>query len=180
MEKLVEHYKFAWKVDPSIYIYDKGPFNKISPNFRVLEFSPIQGSHEWIYSTLNMSNYKIPNPIELHIHSAKKDPTIIELLTCITYYHQNTRNINLNDTINFGRPWQEKSQCSFGLISLPYLDGPSLENFLSDSVQVKCYWLIPITETEKRFALNNSINALEEKFENSGFNYLDPYRFSVV
>src|SRR6202012_2784439 len=103
------------------------------------------------------------------------------LVTTLAYYHRNTARINLNHTVNFGKPWQGSSSCKFGYISLPYLDGPDLENLLLSSTDttIKFYWLIPITKEEKDFSIQNGSDSLEEKFDN-GFNYVNPLRNSVV
>ncbi len=74
----------------------------------------------------------------------------------------------------------EGSDLGYGLISLPYLDGPGLENLETADGTVKFYWLIPITKAERDFATLNGLNALEELFEKSSFNYLDPRRKSVA
>jgi hypothetical protein len=53
-------------------------------------------------------------PIELHIFSSIKDESIIELFTSVAFYHRNTSMLGLNHTINFGRPWQNRSDCDHG------------------------------------------------------------------
>jgi hypothetical protein len=44
---------------------------------------------------------------------------------------------------------------------------------------VKFEWLIPITEAELDFKREHGMEALEERMEEVGFNYLDPHRPSV-
>lgn len=41
-------------------------------------------------------------------------------------------------------------------------------------------WLIPITLAELRFKKEHGVSALEQRFEEAQFNYLDPLRDSVV
>jgi len=87
----------------------------------------------------------------------------------------------LRHTVNFGMPWQNSSQCSFGLISLPYLDGPELENFkIKKNKVLKFYWLIPITQKEVEYKMQNGVEALEAKLEENAFNYTNTKRISVV
>ena len=122
-------------------------------------------------------------PIELHLFSPKKDGSLIELLTTVAYYHKNTRRLNLWHTVNFGRGWQDKSACEYGLISLPYLDGPTLEDLYLASPEEKIfkfYWLIPVTKQEVDYKKKYGIEALEQLFELQSFNYLDSNRKSVV
>ena len=103
------------------------------------------------------------------------------MLTTISYYHKNESRLDLNHTINFGRPWREKSICEYGFISLPYLDGPELENgSVSNLKTMKFYWLIPITKGEMEFKKKCGYHALEEEFERESFNYLDVNRDSLV
>jgi hypothetical protein len=178
-EHVIKHYESIWNAEANYYLFDKGPIQKMSSNFRILEFEPTTGRDMWTYATSGMSASNELNPIELHIFSFKRDASIIELLTAVAYYHKNTSRIGLNNFVNFGRPWQNQSICEFGFISLPYLDGPDLESMDFNGREIKFYWLIPVTLREKDFAIKNGIEALEEKFE-SGLDYLDPLRNSMV
>jgi hypothetical protein len=179
---ILEHYEIAWNRLPNFYLFDKGPIDKLPFNFRVLEFKPDSKREMWTYSTCCMSQVDDVNPIELHIFSAKQDTSIVELLTVVAYYHNNTKKLALNDVLNFGRPWQSSSSCEFGFISLPYLDGPGLENFNINGLNkpVKFFWLIPITSEEFEYRIKYGSNALEEAFEEKGLDYLDCNRKSMV
>jgi len=81
--------------------------------------------------------------------------------------------------VNFGKSWIEDSPCQHGLISLPYLDGPSLENLQLDGAFVRFLWIVPITGEELEFKKASGLEALESRFEKAEFNYLNPYRPSV-
>jgi hypothetical protein len=72
------------------------------------------------------------------------------------------------------------SRSEYGLVSLPYLDGPSLENLKTDSKELKFYWLIPVTYSEVEFKKQNGLEALEELFDRIGFDYLNPDRNAVA
>jgi hypothetical protein len=181
-ENIIQHYKDFWKAeDPSIFMFDKGPFDKLPHNFRVLEFQPRQNRTMWTYATCCMSQENDLEPMEIHIFSWDQDRSVIELLTALAYYHINTRRIGLSHTVNFGRPWKENSTCTYGLISLPYLDGPAFENYYlpRDDKLVKFFWLIPVTEDEVLYKRQFGVELLERKF-GKGFNYIDPLRKSVV
>jgi hypothetical protein len=106
----------------------------------------------------------------------------VELLTAVAHYHRTGRLLDLGHTVNFGRPWLDGSACEFGIISLPYLDGPKIEQLhLTDgSSVVNCLWLIPITEAERDYKRSDGIASLESRFEESRFDYLDPLRPSVI
>ncbi|MEJ1241852.1 suppressor of fused domain protein [Chryseolinea sp. T2] len=160
----------------------KGPIGKTSLDFCVLEFPPTSDRNMWTYATCCMSSISDITPLEVHMFSSIQDQSIVELLTVVASYHQNDSQLDIYHTVNFGRPWQGKSKCHYGLISLPYLDGPNLEDLIfSDSLKrVKFYWLIPITKDEMEFKKGFGIESLEEKFEESEFNYLDANRPGVV
>jgi hypothetical protein len=83
----------------------------------------------WTYATSGMSRPGDATPLELHLFSPERSEQLVELLMAIAHYHRTGSTLGLGASVNFGRPWLSGSDCSFGLISLPYLDGPALENF---------------------------------------------------
>jgi hypothetical protein len=179
---IIEHYETNWKIKPRIYLWDKGPIDKMSNVFRILEFEPTATRPMWSYATCCMSHEADVNPIELHLFSKKKDEALIELLTAVSYYHRVTSTLRLWDTVNFGKPWQDVSLCQNGLISLPYVDGPNLENLENNSNYriTKFYWLIPITKKELDYKKDYGIEKLEIAFETEQFDFLDSGRKSVI
>jgi hypothetical protein len=181
-EKIINHYSSIWKNNSNLYLWDKGPFEKLPFNFRVLEFAPTDNRNMWTYATCCMSQPEDKRPIEVHIFSAKKDTGIIELLTAVAYYHRNTSLLNLNHTVNFGRPWQDTSLCEYGFISLPYLDGPELENLTVSElkIEVKFYWLIPLMKKEIDYKSKFGVEALEERFDSGSLDYINTNRSSLV
>jgi hypothetical protein len=162
-EKIIEHYCENWDIEPNVLTWNKGPIETLNDTFKILEFPPCKNRDMWTYATVAMSNLDDVLPIEVHIFSSKQDRTIVELLYAIAYYHQKTKEIKLNDTVFFGRSWQDDSLCKHGLISLPYLDGPNLELMIYEkSKQIKFYWLIPLTYDEVQYKNQYNIDALEE------------------
>jgi hypothetical protein len=120
------------------------------------------------------------NLIELFIFSPQQNDSIVELLTVAASYHINNTPLNIHHTFNIGRPWLNKSICEYCFISLPYLDGESLEVFQFQDKKIHCYWLIPITEAEKNYKIEFGCEGLEQLFENNGLDYLNPARKSLV
>jgi hypothetical protein len=88
--------------------------------------------------------------------------------------------LDLNHTVNFGRPWLPESDCDHGLISLPYLDGPAVEILKEGEMIIRCLWLIPVTNEEVEYKKRLGIESLEARFEESSFDYAYPARVSVV
>jgi Suppressor of fused protein (SUFU) len=173
------HYASVWQETPVVHRFNRGPVNELPADFRVLEFAPSKRSF-WIYATCGMSRPSDENLVELHLFSQVQCESHVELLTIVAHYHRTGRMLDLAHIVNFGRPWMNASQCEYGLISLPYLDGPALETLWTPAAIVKFYWLLPITQQEKEFATLNGLDALEELFERVSFDYLDPHRSSVV
>ena len=120
--------------------------------------------------------------LELHLFSPEQCDAHVELLTVVAHYHRTGQHLGLNHTVNFGRPWMKESECTYGLISLPYLDGPSLEEFhsASSASMIRFLWLIPITKAEREYKVAFGVEALERKFEESNFDYVDALRPSIV
>ena len=175
-QQVIEHYSSIWNNVPVVKYFGKGPIEKLPSGFCILEFPPTQNQNMWTYATCCMSKMDDVQPIELHMYSPKQSPEPLELLTAITDYHVIGKKLNLNHTVNFGKD----PICTYGLISLPYLDGVKLENLQVEDKVAKFYWLIPITEKERDFKIKNGIEALEKKFEATQFNYADNHRKSVV
>ena len=174
------HYIRAWSNEPIERRWREGPVDDLPPGFSVLEFSPSKSRRAWTYATCCMSQPEDSNAIELHLLSPQQSDMHIELLTAVCHFHRTGSRLGLEHTINFGRPWLNGSRCTYGLVSLPYLDGPSLEDFRYEDNIARCLWLIPITQQERDFKVANSMEALEQRLEHAKFDYLDIARPSVV
>lgn len=180
-KQIIQHYASVWGDGFKMQTWAKGPASDLGEDFCILEFAPTKSRKMWTYATCCMSNRKNETQIEMHLFSSTKDESLVELLTAIAHYHNFGKQLGLWHTVNFGRPWKNGSNCCYGLISLPYLDGPDLETLNSKEFKpVKFYWLIPVTENEVDFKKRYGIERLEESFEGNNFNYLDPLRKSVV
>jgi len=136
---------------------------------RVFEYAPSEKTFCWVYATCGMTPRGEAALLELFLMSPCQAEEHVELLTAIAHYHQTGAPLDLGHTVNFGRPWLKDSQCSFGLISLPYPFGPKLENARAAGTDVRVLWL-----------LTAGLAALEELFEKQQFNHLDSMRSSVV
>lgn len=180
--QLRAHYINQWKSDPVPCRHDRGPIHELPTGFHILEFPPGSQRSMWTYATSGMSLPHEEVPIELHLHSPLADSAHVELLTVVAHYHRTGTRLNLWHTVYFGRPWMPGSHCTYGFVSLPYLDGPPLESFTVSNPggTVKCFWLIPITESERNLKNELGVEALESRFEATQFKYLDPIRRSVV
>ncbi|OWP62152.1 hypothetical protein CDA63_15575 [Hymenobacter amundsenii] len=162
-------------------IWSKGPVGKLHPYFYVIEFAPSEAHETWRYCTVGMS---LDQPkyaaIELFVLSPYQDESIAELLVACASFHRNDAILDLNHTVNIGRPWLSDSICDHAFVSLPYLHGEALELLYLGDDLTHYYWLIPITEAERDFKINHGTEALEQLFEDEGLDYLNPMRNSLV
>lgn len=172
---LLQHYRYFLGDDFTICDCDYDNIRLIDPDFTVLCFPP-DDLPMWRYITLGMSSVDSPSPIELYIVTHEANDFIPQLLTWIAYYHKKASSFDLGNTINFGTPWFEGSNCDMGLISLPYIDGVDFK----ECGDVDCLWLIPITEDEASFKEEFGIDLLEKKFGYAKLNFLDYFRSSVL
>jgi hypothetical protein len=178
-ENIKKHYTEFWG-EFTEHRFDKGPVSELPIEFCILKFPPHGKRNMWTYATCGMSGKLGMNAIEIHMFSSAEYDFLVELLTVIAHYHVTEGNLDLGHTINFGCPWCKGSGLEYGLISLPYLDGPVFENLQAELKNIRFLWLIPITISEKNYKKQNGLEALEQKFDESYFNYLDPYRESVI
>lgn len=186
-DRIITHYESVWGNKSIQKNWEKGPVENLYKDFCVLEFPPTHDRNMWTYATCCLSKIEDNSPIELHIFASEKTDELVELLTVIAHYHQLDKKLDLGHTVNFGKPWMDSSHCTYGLVSLPYLDGPDIENLeyksnklFSPKKLIKFYWLIPITGEELEYKKKFGLEELEEKFDTTSFNYLDPKRASVV
>lgn len=179
-QEIVNHYEQCWRKKAILKYFDKGPRQELPKDFSIAIFEPDSKRQMWTYATCGMSCGLLCGFLELHLFSPIESNLHIELLTTIAHYHQTGQALDLGHTVNFGRPWLNDSLCEYGLISLPYLDGPSLENLKKGNMTIRCLWLIPITKSEVEFKKQYGLDLLEEQFEKTQFNYLDINRRSVV
>jgi hypothetical protein len=179
-ENVREHYLDCWQAKMQEVGFNKGPISDLPNQFQVLLFEPSPKRKMWTYATQCMSQPEDEEHLEVHMFSSDRNDGIAELLAATAHYHRTGSRLGLGHTVNFGRPWLPDSICDHGLISLPYLDGPTLEYLTDSGIQIRFLWLIPVTKEEVEFSRTNGLEALESRFQKLRFNYLDPKRPSVV
>jgi hypothetical protein len=177
------HYERLWGTHYSVQRLTGGPIQELGPDFRVIELPPHSSQSLWTYATVGMS--LVPEAcegygLELHLLAPAPAPAQVELLTVIAHYHITDEPLGWGHTVSFGRPWLPDSSCSYGLILLPYLDGPELAWMGEPRQSTRFLWLIPITEAERNYVGAHGVEALEIQFEAAQFDYLNPFRDSVV
>jgi hypothetical protein len=177
---LKRHYIENWGTEPIERRWKLGPVKDLGTDFRVLKFSPNENRKVWTFATLGMSSPTTVPTVEIYLLSTVPDDTQVEILTAIAHYHRTGARLDGGHTVNFGRPWVPGSACEYGLLSVPYLDGPKLEHLQTTAFSVRVLWLIPMTRAERDFKKQNGLEQLEERWESAQFDYSDPYRPSVI
>lgn len=169
-----EKNEFSWVSDQ---------LNRIPPGFFVCQIRPDRQDNMWLYLTVGLSQTHTKNNehIEFFILSPKEDSIHIETLTMLASFHADPNyGVYLGKVINIGRPWLEKSICTYFLTSLPYPFGPDFEWIKMGEGNIRILWLLPITPNEAQFVQLHGQDRLEKKFEELEINFLDPDRPSVV
>jgi len=181
---LARHYERVWRQAGVARHWTQGPVLDLPDCFSVLEFKPSPARQMWTYATCGMSAHVDTCALELHLFSPEKNDRLIELLTAVAHFHCTGARLGLGHTVNFGQPWLPRSRCSYGLVSLPYLDGPDLEVVPQEPGghpgPIHCLWLIPVTAREVRFKKKQGLEALEALFDRARVDYADPHRADVL
>jgi hypothetical protein len=86
----------------------------------------------------------------------------------------------LGKVVDIGRPWLDESPMQHLIVSLPYPFGPKLEHFSTQSAHLRLLWLMPVWRQEAEFARDRGAEALQQRLEAAGVNYLDHLRDAVV
>lgn len=180
-DELRRHYESFYGVAGKKLTWDKGPTNKLHPDFYVLEFGPSERHQMWTYVTVGMSLDRDDNNlVELITYSKNLDKSRVELLTLNASFHRNSEPLNLHHTVVVGQLTDFDTMCDHGFISLPYIEGEELEIINLNGREIHCYWFIPITEKERDYKIEFGCDALEDLFEEKQFDYLDKQRRSLV
>ena len=103
----------------------------------------------------------------------------VELLAMVVYFH-GVQALSVGDIVSVGEPWLPGSTCGHLLVSNPYLLADELWKLPLPGRTVHFRWVIPITATERAYATERGLDALEQRFEEAGLEYWDPHRASVV
>jgi len=161
------------------HIWALGPALDELPELRVVEFAPGPKTNLWVYATIGTWKVRKDPQLEFIIAAPESDQRHVELLFMAAWYHGHQR-LGIGHTLPIGEPWLHGSNCEFFLVTIPYPFGPELEvcNFPDRHVHV--LWLLPITETERKFKIQEGLEALEQRFDECGLQYWVPDRASVV
>jgi len=171
------HYEANWRSPSKRLRQTEGPVDDLPDCFEVLAIQ--RPDRIWAYATKCMSTPEDEHGLELHLLTRSRfawETELVETLAFVAHYHRTGRRLGLHHSVNIGRPIVPRSRCTHAYLSLPYLDGPSLEWM----GKTRFLWLVPITQEELDLKKKNGVEALESKFEEVQFDYADFFRQSVV
>jgi len=196
-----QHYQQFFGIEPKVHKWLDDTLKELPSDFRIFEFEPREPRNVWTYATCCMWQKSDMSPavpqgrhqnelIELHLFSKERSTyksgpgNHVELLQYLAHYHRTNERIALSHCIPFERPWIDESECTYGLITYPYLDGPKLEMMELEDVFVQSLWVVPITQQEFDFQAEIGTFELEKMFfevAHERVDYLDtPRRKSFV
>lgn len=163
-----------------------GPIEDRVPGFRIFRIAPGPRANCWTYVTSGCwaAAQHDGHGLEFALMAPSDDHDVVhrESLTMNAYYHAGPESQRLDHghTVPIGRPWLPGSPCDHWLISLPYPFGPDFELCTSQNGHARLLWLLPITAAERDFKAGAGLDALEDRFEHAGLDFLDPGRASLV
>jgi hypothetical protein len=160
-------------------IWTLGPALDELPELRVIEFAPGPKTNLWIYVTIGAWKSRKDPQLEFSIAAPEQDLRHVELLFMAAWYHKHHR-LGVGHTLPIGEPWLRGSNCEFFLVSTPYPFGPEFEVCNLSDGHIHFLWLLPITEAERKFKMNEGLEAIEQRFDESGLLYWVSDRVSVV
>ena len=181
-QRVVEHYKSFFQGHQWVsQRWDKGPIEELVPDFQVLKFSPGQRIGLWVYCSVGASRIGSPESglHEFVVVSPYKSDSLVETLAMVTHYHAN-HSLGFGHTLPIGEPWLADSLCTNWLISLPYPFGEELELMALQDGHAHVAWLLPITDAEREFKIQNGLEALEQRFDDAELEFWRVDRDSVV
>jgi hypothetical protein len=182
---ILGHYRAFWggeRVDELHYTPEH--LGTRLPDFHVARVRPERPGGMWILASIGAWRATAGENHGLEFAVAVESDTDAAMrhLAITAYYHAGPpeNRLGVGHTVAIGEPWVEGSTLDSILVSLPYLWGPGLEHCQLPDRHIQVLWLIPIAQSERAFAAEHGAAALEQRFEDAQFNYLNPFRAAVV
>jgi len=180
-DAVIEHFERRWGLPEAEFRSARSPLEEVAPDLSLARYRRESGLYSYSTSGLSAANREVP--LELFVVVRPEQALVneydwLEALSVIAHFHATGASLDVGHTVSLGRPWLPGSSCEYGLVSLPYLDGPALE-WPGDS-SFRCLWLLPITAGELEYKRSHGVDALESLLESSGVDVVDAYRPSSV
>jgi hypothetical protein len=182
---ILAHYGAFWGADRVDEVHwTPGRIGERLPDLHIVKIRPGAEADMWTFATIGAwrANEDEKHNLEFLAVARAEDASILWHMALTAYYHAGPaeNRLGVGHTVPIGEGWVEGSPLDAVLVALPYLWGPKLENCLLRDRHVQVVWLMPITQAEREFAHEHGVDALEQRFEDTKVDYLDPFRKSVV
>ena len=183
--QILAHYRTVWPGDPIESVHwTPGPLPSRLPELHIAKIPPSSTDESWKFATVGAwrATHQEDHGLEFVAAAGTYDSSLLLRLGMTAYYHAGPpeNRLGAGHTLSIGEGWIEGSPLDALLVSLPYPWGPKLEHCLLKDRHIQVLWLLPIYEVERQFIKTNGLEALEQRFDDAGFNYLDPFRPPVI
>jgi hypothetical protein len=161
-----------------------GPILDRVPRFGVYAIGPGPRLGVWSYVTTGCwdAAHDGEHGLEFILSADRDHERHVELLAMLAYHHAGPpdQRLDLGHTTNIGEPWLPGSTLTHQLIALPYAFGPDLERCDFSDGHIRILTVQPITEAERDLKVAEGAEALEQRLEDAGIAWTDPFRPSSV
>lgn len=184
-DQLLAHYRRQWP-DREVVSVHWTPEHMATrlPDLHIAKVIPALPGQPWVFATIGAwrGTESEDHGTEFVAVARSEAAAVIAHLGQLAYYHAGPREnrLGVGHTLSIGEGWVPESPLDALLISLPYLWGPKLEHCQLEGRHIQVLWAIPIYESERVFRREQGLDALEQRFEDVSFDYLDPFRPPVV
>ena len=183
-DELDGHLRTQW---PGARHHDRrfpaGPMRELIPNFLVRVVEPSRDNGGWVYASLGASTQQregLPRT-EFFLLADHHDDRYVEMVTMVAHYHLTIDHpLHVDRFIAIGQPLAGSGGQNTILVTLPYPYGPKLEWCKTHAGDVRYLWLLPIYESERDFIYSDGLEALEQRFDDVGFDVADLQRAPVA
>jgi hypothetical protein len=184
-DAILDHYRQFFGADRVQDVHwTPGPMGARLPDFHIAKVRPDQPGGMWVFATIGAwrATADHNHGVEFVAVARSEAAAVMTHLGMTAYFHAGPpeNRLDVGHTGSIGEGWVDGSPLDAYLISLPYLWGPKLEQCDLPDRRIRVLWEIPIYEAERRFRGTHGLEALEQLFEAGPFDYLDPFRPSVV
>jgi hypothetical protein len=184
-DRVLDHYRAFWGADRVAEAHwTPGHMASRLPDLHIAKIRPEQPTGMWIFATIGAwrATESEDHGLEFVAVARSESASVLWHMALAAYYHAGpTENrLGAGHLVPIGEGWVDGSPLDALLVSLPYLWGPKLEHCQLRDRHIQVLWLIPISEAERVFARTHGVDALEQRFEETSFDYLDPFRPNVV
>ena len=177
--------KFFADRSVEVSAFDEGPITERVPGFAEICVPPDASTPLCVYVSCGVWDavHIEEHGLEFCLIAPERDHRHALIVAMNAYYHANpdeSFRLDVGHTVPLGEPWVPGSSLDHLLVSQPYPYGPDFEMCHWEQGHARILWLLPITESERDFKGEHGLEALEQRFDDTGLRYWDAGRSAVV